>query len=126
MDDPLDLLLWLIKTGDWVALIVAGGIGFAAGLFVPTGWWSIITSMLISYHLFLAWLVLTAKNKVEVVRPLSYAAMIHLTCLVLIVCLGSGRLIVPHFDVVCCGVAVLAFFERNWLFQSVKAPTPNV
>lgn len=61
------------------------------------------------------------KNKLEIVRPFVYAAMIHLACLVVVVCLGSGRLIVPHFDLVCCGVAVLAFFEREWLFQSVHS-----
>src|ERR1700722_1800311 len=121
--DLLDLLLWLIKTSDWLALIVAGAIGYAAGFLVPTGWWAILTSMLISYHVFLGWLVLTAKNKLEVVRPLSYAAMIHVACLIVIVSLGSGRIIVPHFDLVCCGVAVLAHFERDWLLQ---APEPTV
>ena len=123
--DLLDLLLWLIKTTDWLALVVAGAIGYAAGLFVPTGWWSILISMLISYHVFLAWLVLTAKNRLEVVRPLSYAAMIHVACLVVIVSLGSGRIIVPHFDLVCCGVAVLAYFERDWLLQTPKTTVPS-
>jgi hypothetical protein len=123
--DLLDLLLWLIKTTDWLALIVAGAIGYAAGLLAPTGWWSILTSMLISYHVFLGWLVLTAKNKLEVVRPISYAAMIHVACLVVIVSLGSGRIIVPHFDLVCCGVAVMAYFERDWLFQAPKTTVPS-
>lgn len=35
--DLLDLLLWFIKTGDWIALIVAGAIGYGAEFLVPTG-----------------------------------------------------------------------------------------
>lgn len=123
--DLLDLLLWFIRTTDWLALIVAGAIGYAAGLLAPTGWWSILISMLISYHVFLGWLVLTAKKKLEVMRPLSYAAMSHVACLVVIVSLGSGRIVVPHFDVVCCGVSVLAYFERDWLFQTAKTTIPG-
>lgn len=117
--DLLDVLLWLIKTTDWLALIGAGAIGYLAGLLVPPGWWSVFISMFVSYHLFLGWLVLTAKGKMQFVRPLIYPATTHLVCLVLILSLGSARFLVPHFDVVCCAVAVLAFFERDWLFQRV-------
>jgi hypothetical protein len=119
--DLLDLLLWFIKGKDWLALVAAGGVGYLAGLVVPAGWWSIFISMLLAYHLFLGWLVLTAKNKMQIVRPLSYAASIHLACFVVIMGIGMGRNFVPHFDVVCCGVAVLGFFERNWLLEPVKA-----
>ena len=121
MDDLLDLLLWLMPISDWLVLIVACAIGYVGGLFVPLGWCSIFTSMLLSYHLFLAWLVSTAGTNMEIVRPLTYPAAIHLACLVVIVSIGSGRLFVPHFDIVCCGVAVLARVERNWLFQPAKA-----
>ena len=120
--DLLDLLLWFIKGRDWLALICACGIGFVAGHFVPTGWWSLCASMLVSYHLFLGWLLLTASNKVETMRPLSYSLAIHLSCLVVILFIGMGRLLVAHFDVICCGVAVFAFFERDWLFQPVGTP----
>ena len=120
MDDLLDLLLWLMPVSDFLVLIVACAIGYLAGFFVPAGWCSIFTSMLLSYHLFLGWLVSTAATKMEIVRPLSYPAAIHLACLVVIAFIGTGRMFVPHFDVVCCGVAVLAFFERNWLFQPIK------
>jgi hypothetical protein len=116
--DLLDFLLWFMKASNWLALIVAGAIGYLAGSSVPAGWWSIFTSMLLSYHLFLCWLVFSSKGKMGTVRSLSYAAMIHVACLVVIAAIGSGRIFVPHFDVVCCGVAVLAFFERDWLFQS--------
>ena len=123
--DLLDLLWWFMKTGDWLALIVCAALGFLAGHFVPAGWWSIFVSMLISYHLFLGWLVFSAERKMEMARPLSYPAIIHLTCLMLIVLIGAARFIVPHFEVFCGGVAVLAFFERDWLFQTAKAAAPG-
>ena len=123
--DLLDLLGWFMDMGDWLALIAAGAIGYLAGLFVPAGWGSILTSMLLSYHLFLGWLVLTAKKRMQIIQPISYPAMTHLVCLFLIVCLGAGRIFVPHFDVVCCGVGVLAFFERDWLFESTRATAPT-
>lgn len=115
--DLLDLLLWVMPISDWLALIVACASGYLAGNFVPAGWCSIFTSMLLSYHLFLGWLVSTAATKMEIVRPLSYPAAIHLTCLVVIVSIGTGRMFVPHFDLVCCGVSVLALFERDWIFR---------
>lgn len=123
--DLLDLLLWFMKTGDWLALIVSAVMGYLAGHFVPAGWWPIFVSMFVSYHLFLGWLVLSAEKRMEIARPLSYSAIIHLTCLVLIVSIGAARFIVPHFEVFCCGVAVLAFFERDWLFQTAKATVPG-
>ena len=91
--DLLDLLLWFLKGSDWLALICACALGFLAGLFVPQGWWSIYTSILLSYHLFLAWLLVTAKDKVQTVRPLSYAIAIHAACLASLLILGMGTLL---------------------------------
>ena len=124
--DLLDLLRWFMKISDWLALIAAAAIGYVAGFLVPAGWWSIFASMLISYHLFLGWLVFSSEKKMELVRPLGYPAMTHLICIALILCIGAARFIVPHFEVFCCGVAVLALFERDWLFESVKATAPSV
>jgi len=123
--DLLDLLCWFMKISDWLVLIAACAVGFLVGFLVPAGWWSIFTSMLISYHLFLGWLVLTAEKEMELVRPYSYPATIHLACLVVIVSIGSARFFVPHFEVFCSGVTVLALFERNWLFQTAKASVPS-
>lgn len=114
-----------MKISDRLALIAAAATGYLAGFFVPAGWWSIYTSMLISYHLFLGWLALSSEKKMDVVRPLSYPVITHLVCLLLIVAIGTARFIVPHFEVFCCGVAVLALFERDWLFQTAKGAVPS-
>ncbi|HEV2471206.1 MAG TPA: hypothetical protein VGS41_00975 [Chthonomonadales bacterium] len=122
----LACLLWyFLKGGDWFALLVSGGLGYLAGHYVPQGWPSILTTMLVSYHLFLIWLLLTSDKDLEAMSSLGYAASIHLACMVVIVALGSGRLLVPHFDLVCAGIAVLAFFERSWIFEPRQAAIPE-
>lgn len=123
--EMFEFLFLFLKTSDWLALIVAGAIGYVAGLFVPHGWYSVFTSILISYHLFLGWLLLTAKSNLQVIRPRGLAFLIHLVCVAVIVSIGAGRLFVPYFDIACCGVAVLAFFERDWLFVPAMAPVPE-
>jgi hypothetical protein len=125
MDDLLDLLFLFIKPSDWLALIVAAGIGYFAGSLAPAGWLSILISMLLSYHLFLGWLVLRAGDDKQMARPSGSIAITHFVYLAVIVSLGMGRKIVPHFDVVCCGVAVLAFFESDWLLQPIKGKALN-
>ena len=109
--DLLDILRWFTKISDWLALIAAAAMGFLAGLFVPAGSWSIFASMLISYHLFLDWLVLTSEKKIEMVRPFSYPATLHFASIVVIGSLGTARFIVPHFELFCGGVAVLALLS---------------
>ncbi len=120
-----DILFWFMSGSDWFALICAVGLGFGAGFLAPQGWWSVYVSILVSYHLFLAWLLLTAKKPVETMRPLVYSAAIHICCLVVILAAGAGRLFVPHFDLLCCAVAVFAFFERDWLFQPTADGVPD-
>ena len=115
-------LFRFLKTSDWLALICAEILGFLAGHFVAPGWSSTYTSILISYHLFLAWLLATADNEVETLRPLSYSMSIHAACLASLIFVGMGRLFVRNFDIVGGGVVILAFFERNWLFQPVGTP----
>jgi len=119
-DDLSELLWWFLKPGDWFALIVCAGVGFAAGYYVRADRYAIFVSMLAAYHLFLLWLLLTSEKTVETMQPLLYTASIHVACVAVIVSIGvGGGRIVPHFDFICCGIAILAFFERDWLFQPI-------
>lgn len=115
--DLLEILFCFISWGDWLALFVSGCLGYLAGYYMPHGWPSILTTMLVSYHLFLVWLLFNAKHGLQTIKSFGYVASIHLACLVVIVSLGSGQLVVPHFDWVCTGIALLAYFERGWLFE---------
>jgi hypothetical protein len=119
-------LAWLLKGSDWFALIVAVALGYLAGCFVPAGWWSTYVSIFASYHLFLGWLLITAENKVDAELPLGYSLAVHAACLAALLLFGmGGRLFVRHFDAVEWGVCLLAFFERNWLFQPTRSAAPR-
>jgi hypothetical protein len=114
----MELLMLLLRGKDLAALICAGALGYLAGRLVPSGWPSICISILLSYHLFLAWLLLTSECKVAISLSAVESLGTHLACLAIVLSLGMGRLFIPFFDVVCCFFAGLAFFERDWLFRS--------
>ena len=101
---------------DIAAFVVAGLLGYLSASFVPAGTWAVLTSILVSYHLFLAWLVITAENKAGVSLPIFSTIATHLACLVLIVPLGLARHFIPFFGLLRYGIAGLAIFERGWLF----------
>ena len=48
---------------DIAAFVVAGLLGYLSASFGPAGTWAVLTSILVSYHLFLAWLVIPPKTK---------------------------------------------------------------
>lgn len=116
---------------DIAAFVVAGLLGYLSASFVPAGTWAVLTSILVSYHLFLAWLVITAENKAGVSLPIFSAITTHLACLVLIVPLGLAHRFIPFFGIFRYGIAGLAIFERGWLFtedtvqyKSEEPPAP--
>jgi hypothetical protein len=115
----MELLILLLQGKDFIALICAAGLGYLAGKFVPPGWPSIFASILVSYHLFLVWLLLTNKEKVVVPLSAVYSIGVHVACVAIVLALVMGRSFIPNFDVVCCCFAGLAFFERGWLFRNV-------
>jgi hypothetical protein len=79
--------------------------------------------MLISYHLFLGWLVITAEHEPGFSLPVVSTIFTHICCLVVILCVPTVRHIVPFFSVIRIGVTYIAVFERDWLFKSGKKAT---
>lgn len=80
---------------DVAAFLVCGVIGFFAGTFVPLGPPAIYTSILVSYHLFLAWLILgsnTAQKKAGVSLPVVHTAITHAACLLVILTPIAGAI----------------------------------
>jgi hypothetical protein len=76
---------------DFVAFAVAAASGFFAGTFFPAGPTAIYVGVLVSYHLFLAWLVFirTANTdagvkKAGISLPIVHTVITHAACLVLI------------------------------------------
>jgi hypothetical protein len=114
----MGLIAFLNLDGKDVLVFVLAGLGgYFAGTFMPPGAWAVYTSILVSYHLFLAWLVLTAEHEVGISLPIVMTITTHLACMVVVVALGVGRHFVPFFGVLRYGIAGLAIFERGWLFS---------
>jgi hypothetical protein len=108
---------------DLFAFVVSNLIGFVAGIyFLPNFTLSFFASILISFHLFLAWLVITAKHDTGFSLPIISTISTHLACLVLVVAIGFGRYI-PFFGFIRFCVPAIALFERNWLFKGHKTNT---
>jgi uncharacterized short protein YbdD (DUF466 family) len=101
---------------DGLALIATSLLGYLLGQALP-GAWNPYASILISYHLYLAWLLLTANHKTGISLPIVYTTMTHLCCVALVVILAVGRQYVPFFAILRFFVPALAPFERAWLFS---------
>jgi hypothetical protein len=110
------LALFNLDGKDIAAFVVAGLLGFLSATLVPDGTWAALTSILVSYHLFLAWLVITAENRAGVSLPIFSTIATHLACLVLIVPPAFAGHFIPFFGILRYGIAGLAIFERGWLF----------
>ena len=101
---------------DIAAFVVAGLLGYLSASLVPAGIWAVLTSILVSYHLFLAWLVITAEDKAGVSLSIRSTIVTHLACLILIVPPAFAGHFIPFFGILRYGIAGLAIFERGWLF----------
>jgi hypothetical protein len=116
---------------NFVVFAVCAGIGYLLGRFIPDPTWAAFVSILVSYHLFLGWLLLTAEHEVGFSLPVGHTIMTHLACLTVVVLLGVGRHYIPLFGIIRYFIPAMAPFERDWLFNAddVKkkpAPVPTV
>jgi hypothetical protein len=100
-----------------VAFLICSAIGFIVGRQLPAGDWSTYTSILLSYHLFLGWLVLTAEHEAGFSMPIVSTIITHLACVTLVVAFAVGRHAIPFFGVIRYLIPGLAPFERDWLFR---------
>ena len=80
-----------LEPADFVAFVAASFLGFFAGALVPDPMWSVYVSTLLSYHLFLLWLVLSGEQKAGISLSLGSTLVTHLACLILIVPVGMAR-----------------------------------
>ncbi len=102
---------------DIVGFFLANLLGFLVGTLMPQGSWAIYTSILVSYHLYLAWLIVLDDHKAGVSLPIVSTIITHAACLVVILPLGMGRHYIPFFSIFRYTIAALAIFERKWLFR---------
>jgi hypothetical protein len=107
--------LLAIKNG--AAFIVCSVIGFVMARYLFEGAWATYAYILISYHLFLAWLVITAEHETGFSLPIFSTIITHLACLTVVVGLTVGRHYIPFFGLIRYCIPAMAPFERDWLFS---------
>jgi hypothetical protein len=87
---------------------------------LPIAWYP-YDAILISYHLFLVFLVITAEQKTGFSLPIVHTILSHLACLALVISVPVLRHQIPFFGLVRYFIPALAPFECDWLFSGGKA-----
>jgi hypothetical protein len=109
---------------DFAAFLVCAGVGYVAGSMIQDLDWSVYISIIVSYHLFLAWLVTNSSGKSSISMSIPVTLLTHMACM--IVALGPavvGDHRSPVFSVFRYSIAALAIFERGWLFTAEPKTT---
>lgn len=105
----------------YIVFVVCSLVGFVIGHYLLTGAAAAFVSVIVSYHLFLAYLVVTAEKEAGVSLPVGQTAATHLAFLVVVVGVPYLRQYIPFFSIVQLFIPALAPFEANWLFTSTKS-----
>jgi hypothetical protein len=109
-----------LKGMNTVVFLACSLVGYLLGHYIPDATWATFTSILVSYHLFLGWLLLTAEQKVGFSLPVGHTIVTHLACLAAVVGLGLGRHYIPMFGIIRYFIPAIAPFERDWLFNGAE------
>jgi hypothetical protein len=107
-----------LASKNGIAFVICSLIGFLAGYYLPAGAWTTFVSILVSYHLFLIWLVITAEHETGFSLPVSSTLLTHLACLALVVSFGIARNVIPFFWLIRYFIPAIAPFECKWLFSA--------
>ena len=111
-----------LEPQDAVAYIACVALGYFTGRIFTDPATSTYLSLLVSYHLFLIWLVFTAEQRAGFSLPIVSTVLTHLACTVVVLLFSAGRVMIPFFGIVRYGVPSLAIFERGWLFAASPKP----
>jgi hypothetical protein len=119
-------LVRVVKPADFFAFLICTLLAHSVASFLPEGGWSVYGSMLVFYHLFLAWLVIDADRRGGLSPPIFSAIMTHLACLTFVIAYGTGRDVIPFFGFLRYAIFGLAVFERNWILAWGKKKKEEV
>jgi|SRR5580658_5613761 hypothetical protein len=103
-----------------IVFLVCSGIGYLIGHYFGTGALAAYSSILISYHLYLAFLVVTAEKESGLSLPVAQTIVTHAACLAVIIGLAIGRHYIPFFGIIRLFIPAIAPFEVTWLFNGSK------
>lgn len=113
-------LIRLLTSKNGLAFVVCNLVGFGVASLLPPGLAAFLVSMLLSYHLFLAWLLVSADRPAGFSLPIVPSALMHLGCVSAVVGLPFARHVIPFFFVFRFGVIFIAKFESGWLFDAAR------
>jgi len=104
---------------DAFVFFVSDVLGFLAGMWLLQFNHTVagLAVILIPYHLFLAWLVISADRKTGISLPFFSTVATHLACMAIVAFIAFGHRIIPFYGILRYGVPALAVFERYWLFS---------
>ena len=105
-----------------VVFAICSGIGYLLGQYLPAPWATYV-SILVSYHLFLGWLVMTADHDAGFSMPVLHTVLTHAACLAVLIGIAIGRRHIPFLGLVRIFIPALAPFECDWLFSGGKVKT---
>lgn len=115
-----------LASKNGAAFIVSSLIGFVVARYLFEGEWAIFAYILISYHLFLVWLVITAEHETGFSLPIFTTLLTHLACVGLVVGITIERHYIPFFGLIRYFIPAMAPFERDWLFSANAAKPPSI
>ena len=113
-------IIRLLTTKNGLAFLVCNLLGYIVARLFPPGTPAFVVSMLVSYHLFLVWLLISADRALEFLRPTVTTVLTHLGCVAVVTALPIARHAIPFFYLFRFGVIYIATFESKWLFDAAE------
>jgi len=109
-----------------IAFLICSGIGYLIGHYFGTGAVAAYSSILISYHLYLAYLVVSAEKETGLSLSVGQTIVTHAACVAMIIGLAMGRHSIPFFGIIRLFIPGIAPFEVTWLFSGGKKKQDRV
>jgi hypothetical protein len=112
--------------------VICALVGIIVGHYLLAGAEAVYASMMISFHLYLGYLVVMENREQGMSLPWIPTILTHAACVLILVGLGTMRRDIPFFFMVQYFVPALAPFEAEWLFSGGRkkpgsgAPAPHV
>ncbi len=114
---------------DYLILLIAIGLGYYVSTLLPDGQWSLILSILVTYHLYLAWTIFSAGDR-SLALSVPMSIVTHLACLGVVIAgsilrIPRGLLLmlsmfIPTVGMLKFSLVAIVLFERVWLFSGGK------
>jgi hypothetical protein len=98
-----------------IVAILCGLVGYLLAQFLPDGALSVYAPMLIAYHLFLAFLVITTVQDKGISLSPVPTVLTHVACLALLVIFAEARAYIPYFSIIRFFTPGIAAAEAAWL-----------